>query len=435
MGIWLLSLSLFVAVKRWSSALPALCAAAFPLITTAYPYSYEGRAYGLMMGFGGLAFLAWQSATLRSGGTRTLSLVGLCASLALTMTSHYYGVFVLVPIAAGEIARYWTHHRIDWSVWAALALSPLPLLWHLELVRSGAEYSGAFWSPPQWVNLPDFYSDLLSPAVVPAVVLLLAGTVAALALEDRRAPAAIDTTYLPPRHEVIAALGYVAIPAICVVVAKLVTGAFVNRYALLAVVGFSFLAGCGTALWFRRWPSLRLFAAVCVVGWFGLTQAREMIEPTGVSMPMSRQRIDRQAAWVQDAGEPSLPVVVADAHSFAVLSHYAAPEMRSRIVYLADPALALKRLGHNSIERGMLDLLKPWFGMHVVPFEPWLSEHERFLVYGDFWRLNFLNWLAPELQARGVTLELLNRAGDDMLLLATRPGARQTAPDGATAAR
>ena len=26
----------------------------------------------------------------------------------------------------------------------------------------------AFWSPPQWVNIPDFYEDLLTPAVVPA---------------------------------------------------------------------------------------------------------------------------------------------------------------------------------------------------------------------------------------------------------------------------
>ena len=117
---------------------------------------------------------------------------------------------------------------------------------------------------------------------------------------------------------------------------------------------------------------------------------------------------------------PGLPVVVADPHSFAVLWRYAAPDIKSRLVYLADSELALKDLGHNSVERGMTDLLKPWFGMNVMPFEPYVAEHPRFLVFGDFVRRAFLNWLVPELQLRGMRVELLQRAGEDMLLLASR---------------
>ena len=89
-------------------------------------------------------------------------------------------------------------------------------------------------------------------------------------------------------------------------------------------------------------------------------------------------------------------------------------------MYLADPDLALKHLGHNSVERGMLDLLRPWFGMNVVEFEPYMAGHSRFLVYGDFVRLSFLNWLLPELHARGWRTELLNLGGDNMLFLAAR---------------
>ena len=40
-----------------------------------------------------------------------------------------------------------------------------------------------------------------------------------------------------------------------------------------------------------------------------------------------------------------------------------------------------------------------------------MAGHSRFLVYGDFVRLSFLNWLLPELHARGWRTELLNRAG------------------------
>ena len=186
------------------------------------------------------------------------------------------------------------------------------------------------------------------------------------------------------------------------------------------VLACSVFAGIGAELGARRRPALSFFVAVCLGGWFVLSQARELIAPTGVSQPVSAAAIARPAEWVASIPDRDLPVVIADAHTFTVLSHYGAPEMTSRIVYLADPDRALKILGHNSVERGMVDLLKPWFHMNVVPFEPFIAEHSRFLVYGDFVRLGFLNWLAPELTARGIHTELLNRAGDNMLLLAYR---------------
>ena len=113
-------------------------------------------------------------------------------------------------------------------------------------------------------------------------------------------------------------------------------------------------------------------------------------------------------------------MVIADPHTFTVLSHYGRADIRTRIVYLADPDLALKHLGNNSVERGMLDLVQPWFRMHVVEFQPFIRQHDRFLVYGDFVRLAFLNWLVPELPAQGMHTELLNHAGDNLLLLAYR---------------
>jgi hypothetical protein len=119
-------------------------------------------------------------------------------------------------------------------------------------------------------------------------------------------------------------------------------------------------------------------------------------------------------------------VVVADPHNFMVLSHYAPPEVSSRLVYLADPALAQKRLGHNSVERSMVDLVQPWFGMNVVRFSPFISQHARFLVYGTF--VGFLDWLLPELRARGMQTELLNESGSTLLLLAYREGSAVSSP-------
>jgi hypothetical protein len=225
---------------------------------------------------------------------------------------------------------------------------------------------------------------------------------------------------VPPRDELSAAVGFALIPLATLVAAKAATGAFVNRYALTAVIGFALLAGFGAQTAFRRRPGLLALGAAATVGWFGLSQAREIIAPTGLSVPVSAAAVRRPAEWVAAAGHTDLPVVIADPHNFAALSHYAGASLKARLVYAADPDRALTQLGHNSVERGMLDLLAPWFQMHVVRYDDFVATHSRFLVYGDFVRLAFLNWILPELHASGFRTELLNREGDNMLLYAWR---------------
>jgi hypothetical protein len=65
--------------------------------------------------------------------------------------------------------------------------------------------------------------------------------------------------------------------------------------------------------------------------------------------------------------------------------------------------------------------------MNVVEFEPFVAEHPRFLVYGDFFRLAFLNWITAELRERRARFELLNQADDNLFLLVIRDGAEANA--------
>jgi hypothetical protein len=237
---------------------------------------------------------------------------------------------------------------------------------------------------------------------------------------DEHAPALGTRAPSLPVHEVVAACGFILVPFACVVLAKVAIGAFTHRYAMPAVLGFGVVAGFGSAAVFGRQPLMRAAMVASLVSWFALSQARELIYPTGYSLPVTPGNIRQAAEWVKAAPRADIPLVVADPHTFTVLSHYGPPDIKNRMVYLADPVLALKQLGHNSVERGMCDLLKPWFRMNVVAFEPFVTEHPQFLVVGDFYELGFLNWITPELQRRGMRLELLNRAGDQLFLLASR---------------
>jgi mannosyltransferase len=416
LGFWIMCASVYVFVRRRCASASALLAALVPLVTTAYMYAFEARAYGLELGCAGLALVCWQAGR---GPRRLLWAAGLAVTLAATLSVHYYGILLLVPLALGEIVRSYERRRVDFLTWGAFGVAVLPLFAQLSIIRAGSGYSGTFWSPPQWLQVPDFYQDLLAPAVVPAAAILglsFARSLVRTAPEPRQGV----SDRLPPSSEIVAAAALALVPLFAVVAGKLVTGAFVNRYAIAAVIGIAALVGFASSVWFRRLVVLQVSSAIVVIAWFGLNQAREWSGPTGFSMPISPVNITRPADWVRQAHRPELPVVVAEPHSFAMLSHYGDEDIRRRVVYLADPERALKRLGHNSVERGMLDLLGPWFGMHVVSFDPYVKEHRDLLVYGDFVRLSFLNWILPELQNDGYALELLDRAGDNMLLLASR---------------
>jgi hypothetical protein len=276
LGFWLMTVCLFTFVARRTSAFPALCAAALPLVTTAYWFAYEARPYGLLLGLGGLALVSWQSVTLNR--RRVLSLLTLAISLAAAASTHYYGVFIILPLALGEVLRTVTRHRLDMAVWAAFAAPAVALALHLSLIMAAAAYSGAFWAAPQWSDIPHFYDYLLYPAVVPvAAILVLSGIYIALA--EGFTPTTDTEPALPsalPLQEVVVACGFIVLPFVMVTLSKVATGAFTYRYAMPAVLGFGILGGFGAAVAFKRVPLMRFISLICLVGWFLLSNAREV---------------------------------------------------------------------------------------------------------------------------------------------------------------
>jgi hypothetical protein len=416
LAFWAMIVCLFVVVARRASPLPALCAMVLPLVSVAYHFAFDARPYALVLGFSAIALLSWQ--TVASGRFRVLGLVALTVSLAATFSTHYYGILVMLPLTLGELVRTLNLRRVDVAVWTALTLAVTPLVWQFPLIRAGTAYAGAFWARPQWVNLPDFYSYLLYPMLVPlAAIVVIAGIDRMITV--RRGDLA-GTRVSVPLQEIAAACGFIAIPIVCVVLAKVATGAFTNRYALPAIVGFAVLGGFTAAVAFSGRARMGLVALMCLVGWYGLSQAREWRDPTNLSMPIRIADLEASIDLLRSDPERRLPLVIADPHNFTILSHYAPPDIRSRLVYLADPELAMKRLGHNSVERGMLDLVKPWFRMNVADYNTFVAEHPRFLVYGNYGVLAFLNWLLPELQARGMRIEFRGRRGEYWFFLASR---------------
>jgi len=123
-GFLLFQLCLFFFVRRLAGDRSAIIALAVPILTASFRYSLEGRPYGLLLGLYALSLLCWQIASVDDDvpRSRLLPLTGLTLSIALAITSHYFGILILIPISLGELSRILIRKRLDFGVLAALAL-------------------------------------------------------------------------------------------------------------------------------------------------------------------------------------------------------------------------------------------------------------------------------------------------------------------------
>jgi hypothetical protein len=411
LGVGGMSLCLFWIVSRRSSTAYGAVAMFIPLVTSAYPFAYEARPYGILLGLAAVSMRCWQSVT--EGGRRTWWLVGLGAALATALASHYYAVLLFVPLVAGELVRSVMRRRLDLPVWITFVAATAPLAVFLPLIRSARAVAGTFWSKPRWSSMIDFYQVVLDP--VPLLgILLLFGFYAIGRPRRGNDPVSRAAAPGPPLHEVVAAAGYLTIPACAVLGAKLVTNAFVERYALPAVIGLAIILSWGAYQVLDRRATLGVALLVFLCAWFVLMDAR----PSFLGL---RQDAAGQAytyRFLRDRVPRDLPIVIASPHAYFQLTYYAPPDLAPRLAYLADVSKGLRYLGTDGIDRGLLVLAR-WEALRVEDYRTFVMAHPRFVVLG---RTGQWIWVLRALTEEGVPMRVLSQHGDDLLILVGEAG-------------
>ncbi len=380
-GFAAMAACLYLFLARRVSRTWALAGMLVPFSSGALHFGYEGRSYGVVLGCTGIACLAWQSA---GGRRRPLALAALALACAAAIASHYYAVLILMPLALGELVRTVERRKIDWGVWAALSVSLVPLAFFIPLIRGARSYAHVFWAKPDAASLQEAYLRLIGPAV--PVFIALALVWLAYLVWGKAGSAQLD------RAELALAAGFFAIPATMTVL-SFFTGAFEPRYGIWGIVGLALgtaYAGHVTTAGSRRFAAI---AAACWLGSFALTQGYEL-HRVGHMRPEAIERVEP----LMGAG---LPIVYADPIRYLQAAYYGAPEIRERVVYLADPDAALRRTGTDSPERA-IQLLAGIAPLHVEAPGEFVARHHRFLVIesGDF------SWVVPELAARRASVRV-----------------------------
>lgn len=403
-GFWLMGAGLYFLAERRGGPIAGAVALLVPFSTFAVPYAYEARPYALVLGCASMALLCYQLAADRRA--RPLALAGLALFLALAVSSHYYAVLLVALFGLAELARSLQTRAADPAIWACMAVSGVPLLLHLPLIRATAAYSGHFWNQAEPLEAAFVYRDLIRGRLFLFVALAF--------LLWRVWPGETSERFRPllARADVLGALALAAFPALSVVLGILLRG-FTTRYALPGVVGIAALLGLIVAhVWRRRPAPALVFAALLAISpaALALGTARAWLRaerPPVPSLPESVMRVD-----------PSLPVVVASSQYFFPVAHYAPPEWRGRLVFLADPERAARYLKAYTDDR----VLAGFAGrtpLRIEEYEEFVRTTPRFLLFVPPWGANV--WLDRQLAADGAELTGVD-AEEGRLFLVTTSG-------------
>jgi len=400
-GVWVACLLVFVMVKRRSNAAWALGGASLLCFTAAYRFSIEARPYGLTIGLAALAFYAWSEAA--AGRRRRVSLWMLGAALALGVWAHYWAVLVFLPIALGEIARVVRRRKLDLGVIAAIALACVALLPLVPIADATRRRAAAakFWSRTLSSNAGETYRFLINDLAA-SWMLWLGAAVLAIGigltlLRKRPAPRHPRPFAL---HELVAAIGFLALPWVGVFLGRLVSSPMVPRYLLMSTASVAIVIPL--AAWWatsgNRWASL--VGGLVTFGTFAYSVAGLVLP----GHPTFHDPVRERPVLIRHLEGPE-PVVVTGGLVFLQFWYYAPAPLRNRLTYVADPPAAARAIGTDTIDTVLLEMSR-MAPMSVADYSDFTAREHSFVVY----QLGS-GPILDELRGAGATVEEIGSEG------------------------
>jgi hypothetical protein len=403
---WVAAMAVFLYLARVLDSHYGLLGMFCLMSTAAWGYATEARGYELMVAGIALAFLAWQAVGRRWGAA-----AGLALALMTAVSSHYFALLAVIPLAIAEASRTRSRGEVRGRVWIAFLAAAVPVLLSFPLIQASRSYAGTFWGKPSFQGVSDSYLLLLGSSVFCLAPLVALGSWATVADE----PGSRRRIGKVPTEEFVALAGLLALPVISVGVTMLVVGAFAARYMLPATLGLAMLAAIALHGLYRGRATLALASSFVL--------AASLLYVASMTISLDRQERERQqglTAWIEEGGDPRLPVLVAQPKAFLSLSRYAPAPLAGRLIFLGDTAQANYYMRQDTAERGFA-ALKRWFPPTILTYAELRSRDRRFLLLTDWGDFGIRNWALSKLLDDRARIQLLGRNRDVQLFMVELP--------------
>ena len=329
----------FVFVRRRYAAVYAF---AVVLLLTAFPllsFAVFAKSYAVELAGLAFAMICWQKGLQ---GRNWWSAVGVWCGLALAISSHTFGIFLVVPFAA---AQWWAdarRRRVSSAMWAALVLFPAVLLPVLPgALRASKLYGSNFWSKPSSDLMKQTYIDYFATNWRFLVMLLIAGLIVSLVLAEGKGSAeAVERKggFSGPEWVLVGLL--TALPAYVLPASYLL-----HAYRADYVLGFAIGLGILLVAVFAEQSRLSGVAGLVLLILFAAVTLKVDLKtiPSGVRALAHPRSVHAALAaeydsdpWVKLLDGNDLPVVVGDHLLYTRLECYAPDELKRRLYFLTD---------------------------------------------------------------------------------------------------
>jgi len=392
-GFLVMMFGLYIFVSRYGSRLGGMVAMTFPLVTGAYSYAHEGRAYGMELGFIAIAAVCWQAAT--RGERRRLTLPALSLCLGGALLTHCYAVLAVSSFGFAEAARTLMRKKFDWPMWVALAIPCFAVLTYLPMMPA-VTGGDPFDNPVYQVTARASYEMILAPAIW--LLLLVLAVLALLGARDPRS--AGGGAEKIPFHEMVLAAGFLVAPLLGVALASTVTKIFMARYGLAAILGFSMALG---TLVTKR-TALHPGTAVLVIG---ILSSGFLWIPVSAMLPRSDAKAAAEKDFQLADLDPTMPIVIANGLLFLEADHYESKQITDRLFFLIDRNTAIRYTGTPGFEqfRG----LTKWFPIrsHLEDYHQFLKIHPAFYILSVY--DSPLDWTMRKMREDGLPLAFVGQ--------------------------
>lgn len=406
--------SLFLFLRRRMPLAYAAFGALLPLCDADLAgYATEARSYGLVFGATCVAVLAYDTLLQRRYENASRVILALC--LVAILQAHLFGIFAAGAFMIAEAVRTFRLRRFDALTWVAILLPWISCITYIPLLRIQAAGPGSpmvFEEKDRTSLLKGllFYHRFLYVPLLP-----LAKVTAVVLLCVRFFPARTFARFCGLTAELGTVLLLLLATPVWVTLllhVRAPASGFFPRYGIAATCPALLLLTALVA--WRAGPHRR-------AGWLLTAAALVGVAINFSDAPAGLHKVVRYGLLspppgVQSAGGveglcPGLPLVINDALQFLEADNRLAPNALSRMVYLTDPAQSL-RLEHENATQAVAGLARA-FGTphHVLPAQPFLEAHGRFLLLARPEHKAWLSDLLIEQKARMVPLGRYTFAG------------------------